>query len=218
MIALVPLRTGGKSRLGAALLPEQREALVLAMLADVVLALQGAGVTDVRILAGTSSAVAAADARGLVAIPDPLADVAAEPGAPQRGDVRLRAAVDAALAHVPAMTTRMVVAADLPRLTSGEVASVLADPAEVVVAPTSGGGTSVLRLAPGVLLPARYGPGSAGAHVAAAEQAGYRVSVLDLPGGLQDVDAAADLEALVRGPLGTAPGPATATFLAGAHG
>jgi 2-phospho-L-lactate/phosphoenolpyruvate guanylyltransferase len=213
VVALVPLRTGGKSRLGASLPPGARDALVLAMLDDVVASLRGAGITDVRVLAGGAKAAAAAAARGLPAIVDPPT-IVADSGAPIEGDTALRAAVDAALAALPVTSVRIIAAADLPRLGAAEVAAVLADPADVVIAPTAGGGTALLRIAPGVSLPARYGPGSAGAHLAAAEAGGLSVTVLDLPGARHDVDAADDLAALM-GPLdGTSPGPGTTAFLA----
>jgi 2-phospho-L-lactate guanylyltransferase len=227
VVALVPLRTGGKSRLGVALTPADRDALVLAMLDDVVATLSGAGIDDVRVLAGDGTAAGAAAARDLPAIldPAPAHGAAADPthagpggNAGGRADASLRSAVDAALAQLPRTSTRLVVAADLPRLSAAEIAAVLADPAEVVVAPTTGGGTALLRLSPGVSLTTRYGPGSAGAHLTAAEAAGWSTAVLDLPGARHDVDAVSDLSAL-EGPLdGTSPGPATATFLAGLHG
>lgn len=211
-VALVPLRTGGKSRLQGALPTGRREALVLAMLDDVVTALRAAGVPDVRILAGDVRAARAAGQRDLPALLDP-----AGPAAATGGDRRLRAAVDAALAELTPASVRLVVAADLPRLCAAEVRGVLADDAEVVVAPTRGGGTAVLRLAPGVTVPARYGPGSAAAHAAEATRAGRSVTLLDLPGGSQDVDDGSDLLALRNG-AGAIPGPATTAFLAGGRG
>ena len=212
--ALVPLRGDGKSRLGATIDPAGRGALVAAMLDDVVAMLAEGGVGDIIVLAGDAAAVALAVARGLPAVADPGPDVGAGPS----GDARLRAAVDSGLATVPRDVTRLLVAADLPRLTAGEVAAVLADPADVVVVPTVGGGTAMLRLSPGVVIAAQYGPGSAGAHLRAAEAHGLSTSVLDLPGARHDVDAVLDLAALA-GPLdGTLPGRATAAFLAGRDG
>lgn len=214
--ALVPLRTGGKSRLRGALGPAERAGLVLAMLDDVIAALRGAGVVDVRLLAGGEDAMAAARARGLPAVPDPDA----AQGAGTTGEHMLRRAVDAGLASVPDAHVRLVVAGDLPLLSAAEVTTVLDAGAGVVVAPTAGGGTALLRLAPGIVLPTRYGSDSASAHVALARQAGHVVTVLDLPGARHDVDAAADLAALGdllrRVPSGT--GRASAAFLAGSHG
>jgi len=221
-IGLVPLRTGGKSRLGVGIPPEQRDALVLAMLDDVLRALRDAGVKDLRILAGDPAAVAAATARDLPAIVDPcgtaLAGRSVEGDFGGRGETRLRAAVDGALAQVPRSADRLIVAADLPRLHASELMAVLAQPAQVVVVPTVDGGTAVLRLRPGTRLAAQYGMGSAAAHVRAAEGAGLTVAVLDLPGGRHDVDAATDLTALGAALEGSPPGPATAAFLMGTRG
>ena len=210
-IALVPLRGDGKSRLDAAVDPEDRGALVAAMLDDVLAALWDGGVDDVLILAGDERAVALASGRGLTFLPDRTST----DGSPPVGDARLRAAVDAALGSVPAEHVRLVVAADLPRLSAAEVATVLAEQAEVVVVPTAGGGTALLRLAPSVTIAAAYGDGSAGAHLRTADLTGRSSALLDLPGARHDVDAAADLDAL-RGPLdGMLPGPSTTAFLAG---
>ena len=217
--ALVPLRTGGKSRLGAALDAPSRAGLVLAMLDDVLAALHSAGVVDVRVLAGGDEALAAAHARGLPAVPDPPSS-----GDGATGDALLRRAVDAGLAAVPSDRDRLVVAGDLPLLSAAEVTMVLDVASDVVVVPTSGGGTALLRLAPGVDLGpqqgTQYGPDSADAHVALARRAGRTVTLLELPGAHHDVDAAADLASLHRrlaaGPAG--PGRASAAFLAGARG
>ena len=221
LVALIPLRTGGKSRLGELLADGHRAELVLAMLDDVIGALHGAGVEDVRVLAGDTDAAAAAAERGLPAIADP------GPSAPSRrgeggqvapADHSLRSAVDAALAAVGDRRARLVVAADLPGLRAEEVRTVRSHPADVVVAPTSGGGTGLLRLAPGVTLPSRYGPGSARAHLEEAERAGRSSAALELPGAHRDVDAVRDLAALREDPDGPAAGTATAAFLAGLHG
>ena len=220
--ALVPLRTGGKSRLGAALDASARAGLVLAMLDDVVAALNGAGIIDVRLLAGGDEALNAAHERGLPAVPDPPST-----GDGATGDALLRRAVDAGLAAVPSDRDRLVVAGDLPLLSAAEVTMVLDVSTDIVVVPTSGGGTAMLRLAAGVDLGprqgTRYGPGSAEAHVALARRAGRTVTLLELPGAHHDVDAAADLVSLHRllaagraGPSG--PGRASAAFLAGARG
>ena len=212
--ALVPLRGDGKSRLGDAIGPARRGDLVAAMLDDVLSALSHGGVDEVVILAGDASAARLADAHGLRVLHDPSVPGGTEPA----GDGRLRAAVDAALATLPQDAVRLAVAADLPRLSAAEVATVVADPADVVVVPTVGGGTAVLRLGPGVVIPAQYGPGSAGAHLRVADARGLSTSVLDLPGARHDVDAAADLTALAGPRDGTMPGPATAAFLDGPAG
>lgn len=216
VVALIPLRTGGKSRLGAALTGRQRAELVLAMLDDVLTAVRNAGIEDVRVLAGDHVAAEAAAARGLPALVDPAGLHADGPAA--NGDGPLRAAVDAALSAVGDRAPRLVVTADLPRLRDDEVRRVCTHPADVVVAPTSGGGTALLRLASGVKLPVRYGPGSARAHLAEADRGRWTSALLDLPGAHHDVDAAWDLAALSGELDGTFPGKATAAFLGGLRG
>ena len=225
-IGLVPLRTGGKSRLGAALAGERRDRLTVAMLDDVLTALRAAEVRDVRLLAGGSGAVRVAAARGLPTIGDPSgtedasrAGTRPSSDAPAgQGDVRLRAAVDAALASLPDDRPRLVIAADLPRLDPDEVTAVLAHPADVVIAPTAGGGTALLRLATGVRLASQYGPGSAEAHLRSATVAGLEAALLHLPGARQDVDASTDVAALLDRVDGRAPGAATTAFLAELRG
>jgi len=229
-VALVPLRTGGKSRLQDTLDATHRADLVLAMLDDVLRVLRAAGLVDIRLLAGDDGAVSAAADRALVALRDPPSDTpgSSAPGsapspaphpreATSPADERLRRAVDAGLATVGDGAARLVIAADLPLLRPADVAVILASRADVTVAPTRGGGTAVLRLAPGVSIPTCYGPGSAQAHLAAARGRGLRAELLDLAGTRSDVDAAADLDEL--GDAGQIPvGPATATFLAATRG
>jgi len=119
---------------------------------------------------------------------------------------------------VPATVPRLVVAADLPRLSVADVRTALHSDADVVVAATAGGGTGLLRLAPGVTLAAHYGPGSADGHLRAAANAGYSTELLERAGSRHDVDAAEDLAALA-GPLdGSAVGAATTAFLAVVRG
>lgn len=209
VVALIPLRGAGKSRLASAIPPGSRQALVAAMLDDVLAAVRGAGVEDVRMLAGDALAAELATARGLPSIPDPTptSEIAATV------DDRLRRAVDGALVDVDEDAVRLVIAADLPRLTAVEVTAVLAAPSDVVVVPTAGGGTAMLRLAPRVIIPARYGVGSAEAHLQAARASGWSRTLLDLPGARHDVDAVADLTALEGTSTGSPPGPSTTAFL-----
>jgi 2-phospho-L-lactate guanylyltransferase len=167
------------------------------MLDDVVAALRGGGVDDVRILAGDAAAAAAAHDRGLPAVPDP-----AEGG--------LRAAVDAGLAAVGDAGVRLVVAADLPGLDAAVVADLLATADAVTVLPTPDGGTAVLVLPAGVTPPARYGPDSAALHVAATRDLGAAAVLLAPSAAGRDLDGPDDLEAARDAGVG----PATAATLA----
>lgn len=189
--AIVPLRTGGKTRLAPVLASSERAALAGAMLADVASALHAARVERVVVAAQGPPAIAAADALGLEVLPD-----ASEGG------------LDQALRHAATRVGRseglLVAAADLPRLTAADVEQVLACPAAVVVAPTRDAGTGGLLRRPPDAIPTAYGPGSAQAHLRRAADAGLRGQVVSAPGFAHDVDTLADLEQLQRGPLGAA--------------
>jgi 2-phospho-L-lactate/phosphoenolpyruvate guanylyltransferase len=194
-VALIPLRTGGKSRLSDQFDPDTRAELVLAMLDDVVGALVGAGIDDIRLLCGDAAARAAALDRGLTAIEDPE-DAGAQ--APDETHARLRAAVDAALSTVGTDRVRLVVAADLPLLSAEDVRTVLAHASEVVIAPTSGGGTGILLLPVGVTFATSYGPGSALAHQSAARAVtpGRSPHVVERDGTAWDLDEPEHIEGL----------------------
>jgi len=213
-IALIPLRTGGKSRLEGTLDEGRRAGLVLAMLDDVLAALHSAGLADIRVLAGDDAAAVAAGTRGLAALSDPSG-----PASPDRAsagsplDVRLCRAVDAGLGRVGTVGQRLVVAADLPLLDAQDIRTLLDSPADVAVAPTSSGGTALLRLGAGVTIPSQYGPDSAAAHGRIARAQGLSVEMFDLPGAQRDIDRAADLDGLHL--HGARPvGSSTASFLA----
>lgn len=187
-VALVPLRAPGqgKSRLAGSLSVEQRAALAGAMLADVAAALTAAPVDRTVVAAGGPSAVAAAAALRL--------DVVADP--PAVGD--LDGALRAAAARLGRVGTLVVVAADLPRLRAEDVAALLHGDDEVVVAPTTDGGTGGLLRRPADAIATSYGGRSAARHLDAARRAGLRATRRPLPGFRHDVDVADDLTDLGR--------------------
>lgn len=193
-VALVPLRSPGqgKTRLRSVLSEGRRAALAGAMLADVVAALRGAEVERVVVAASGPAAAAAASALS--------ADVVLDPP----GVTSLDGALAAAAAQLGPTGQLLVVAADLPRLTAAEVGLVLDTDAEVVLAPTRGGGTGGLLRRPGDRIATAYGPGSAAAHVALAERAGASVATVTLTGFQEDVDTEDDLSRLATGRLGPA--------------
>ena len=91
---------------------------------------------------------------------------------------------------------RLYLGGDLPLLTAAEVRR-LADEAQagtVVVGRAGNAGTNALAVSPAAALAPRFGePRSSQVHARAAERAGDRVVMLDLPGVALDVDTPDDL-------------------------
>jgi len=176
-------------------LPTGHEDLVLALLADTVLAARDSSAVGLVVVV-TDDPQAAALVTGLGA-----RTVADEPDS----------GLNAALAHGAGTLGGGPVAAlssDLPALRPGELTAALQAAAAVpraFVADAEGSGTTLLAARDGDLAP-RFGRGSAAAHAAggAVRLAG------DWPGLRQDVDTPADLAAACR--LGV--GERTAAFLA----
>ncbi len=204
--AVVPVKPFAlaKRRLAPVLAPDERAALSLCMLEDVLAALRGCPA-----LAGV-----------LVVTGDPLAGaIAREHGAQVLEEAVARgpsAAIAAAAAALAARGAGALVAVpgDVPLVGAADIACVIAAPAAVVVVPArDGDGTNALR----VPLPApfefAYGAGSPARHLAAARAACGEALVLDLPRLALDIDCPADLQALARWPAGTR----TQAWLAGRH-
>lgn len=193
-LALVPVRSPGegKTRLASVLSREERAALSGAMLADVTAALAASEVDHIVVVAAGAPAAAAASALGLDVLLDPPT-------------VRtLDGALAAAAARIGPVRDLIVVAADLPRLTPGDVGALLASPAAVAVAPTGDGGTGGLVRRPGDVIATHYGPGSASRHLAAARQARVPADRIERAGFASDVDTWDDLVALAGGEVGSA--------------
>lgn len=185
---VIPLRSfdAGKSRLSDVFDVATRQALIEAMLADVLAALDGAGFTDVTIAACGAHA---ADLAGQFQVPF-LADDDNAGG--------LNAALSAACDRTANRATQvMIVAADLPCVQADDFLAVTACDTPVVVCPTHDDGTAVMRLS----LPGRfslaYGPQSALKHHDAAADAGLAVTVLHRDGFTWDLDTPKDLARLI---------------------
>ncbi len=181
---VIPLRAG-KSRLVGALPGDAIAALRTAMFADVVAALRGAHVEHILVAAGDELS----------------AEVARNQKLPFHRDPEHSAGLDdaiqaAAMAATPSVVDLLVIQADLPALTSNDVRALLYAPGEVVLAPTSDGGTGALLRRPVGTMSTSYGPESAALHAARAVDAGITPTVLHLPGFRLDVDTDHDLAAL----------------------
>lgn len=197
-VALVPVKrlADTKSRLLAhldrELAAEEREALTLAMLRDVLRALAGAASVD----------------RTVVVTPDEsVAAVSRESGAEAlvRDDPGLNAALDAA-------ASRVGLAPDEPLLVVlGDVAGAVAADVDAlslalrdlgghgaVLAPSSDGGTSALLRAPGDAVPSCFGRDSAKRHREAAAVRGVPWRELPLPSLAQDLDLPEDVDRFLR--------------------
>lgn len=188
---LIPLRSPGegKTRLGPALGMEDRARIAAAMLADVVVAVRGAG-QEPQVVASGAAAAAAAAALDC----DVLLD---------RIDDGLNAALHDATSRLAPHAQVLVLLADLPYLAAGDVAALLATSGPVVLAPNDDGGTSALLRRPYPVMPIAFGPASADAHRGLGRQLGIEVVEVDRPGLATDLDTTRDLAALRRDAVGT---------------
>lgn len=179
---VVPFRgAGGKQRLGS--LPEgERQALALAMLADVLAACRGVGRTVL---------VTPDEEAARIAVEEE-AEVVDDPGSGQG------AAVAAALRGVVGPV--LVVNADVPCVASWDLRSLEAATPEhgLAYVAASDGTTNALGLSAGTLFAPLYGPGSAERFRLHAQTMGADVVAAAIPNLADDVDSLADLERLER--------------------
>jgi 2-phospho-L-lactate guanylyltransferase len=201
--AVVVARTGptAKSRLSTVLCPEERAALALAMLADVLAACAGAGLPGTVAVVDTDAGARVVGAAGAHALPDPGAGMNAAVAA----GVRFAQARGAGAA--------LVLPGDLPLVRPDDLRAVLAaataTPALVLVPDRAGRGTNALLLRPPHLVAPSFGPDSAARHADASARAGVHAVRLPLA-RFADVDIPPDLEWARR----AGPGDATARALA----
>ena len=206
--ALVPLRAleGAKARLGEALDAEERRALVERLLRRTVeAALATPGIPVVAVVSPDPDVLALADELG-------AHGVAQGGGGLNEGLAEGRAWAIAAGAGAI-----LVVPADLPAVSAGELGRViraargmavaqataaLAGRPLVTLVPDRGGsGTNILLVAPPAAIPFRFGEGSRAAHAGAARAAGAMYLELDSPLAL-DLDTPDDLLAAQASGLG----------------
>lgn len=198
--AVIPVKKldGAKGRLAEVLAPAERRALVLAMLEDVLAALRGA-----RELAGVG--VISRDPRVLGRAAELGADALLDGASGLNG-----ALVDAARFYAAAGATAVLaLSADLPLLTPGDVAAMIAlDDGRpgVVLAPSADGGTNALLARPPLAMPFLFGPGSLELHRSAARERDLPARLVKSPGLTFDVDRPDDLLRLA-GHWATTAGP-----------
>ncbi len=197
---VVPVKTldAAKRRLAGALDPAARRGLSLAMLADVLDALDATpGLDGAAVVSRDADVTALARRRGLRVI--------AEAGTGLNGAVAQAANVLSA----EGCARLLVMPADLPLAGPEEIAQILAALLEVpgltLVPDRHGVGTNGFLCSPPNAIAPSFGEGSFARHLEAARNAGIPATVLRLPGLALDIDTPEDLRALME-----APGPTRA--------
>jgi 2-phospho-L-lactate guanylyltransferase len=170
-LALVPVKSlaRGKSRLAGVLDGDARADLVLTLLGRVVEACQEAGLA-VCVVSPDADVHAAARALGADALDD--------------GGLDLSGSVALALARHASATGVVVIAADLPDVTAGDVRELIAHAHPLALVAAADGTTNAIAACPPTAFRPSYGPGSAARH------GGTR---LRLAGIERDLDTPSDL-------------------------
>jgi 2-phospho-L-lactate guanylyltransferase len=203
--AIVPVKrfAAAKQRLAVGMPDERREALVKAMVEDVLEAIDRArGIERTIVVSDEPQIADAARAAGAEAVADP--GEGGHSGAALAGIARAEAAGASCVVLLPG---------DCPLLDPRELDSLLTGvPGRyvAVVPDRHGSGTNALLLSPPDAIRPAFGEGSRARHVAAARDAGVPYTVEELSSLALDLDTPADLIALTR-ELEKGPGRARRT-------
>jgi len=189
--AVLPVKrfAAAKRRLAAGIDDERREALVAAMLGDVLEAIGASrSIATTLVVTDEPGAARAAERAGAEVVPDP-----AERGHPE--------AVLAGIARAEQLGAECVVLlpGDCPLLEPRELDRLLTGVPHsyvAIVPDRHGTGTNALVLAPPRAIRPAFGEGSRDRHVAAAREAGTPFEVEEVPSLALDLDTPADLVAL----------------------
>lgn len=185
---VIPVKglASGKSRLAVMLSPAERLALNRRLVEHVLeTALEAARTmnTDIAVY--------------LLSPDETIADIASSRSARfiHQTTEGLNAGLFEAVANLPAHRT-VFLAADLPNLTSDDIAPLLQAP-DIGLAPDRGQiGTNALSVPQPGSLPFRFGPRSMRLHLESAKELGRPVQVIQRPGLALDLDTKDDLERL----------------------
>jgi 2-phospho-L-lactate guanylyltransferase len=198
--ALLPAKSldEAKGRLADLLTNDERRRLALAMLEDIVRALQAVPRID-------SISIVSPDAEVLTKARDLGASAMEEPE-PVDG---INGALEYAAEQISAegVDTLLVVLADVPAVTPTELNTIIdAVPPDkgAVISPSSANGTSVLALRPPDAIPFRFGENSFTAHERAANDAGVTMAVVRFDSLANDIDEPDNLSELLSRPAETA--------------
>lgn len=200
-VILIPVKgfAAAKQRLSPVLNSSERSALASAMLWDVFEALSNwERRPQVAVVTGDEVAATMTRSYGFAIIED--AECLGETEA-------ISAATSAFVGR--GVRSAMVIPGDIPLVTATELQAVLdalpenGGPASVLAPAADGRGTNAVLRRPVDLFPLRFGNDSFEPHWRAARATGHACSILRLPGIGLDVDAPADLAALLREPVST---------------
>lgn len=189
--AFVPVKNlrRAKGRLAGVLSPEQRQALVLAMLSDVLTATRIArGIDQVVVVGSDDEVLSMAQSEGAAALYDQQRDL----------NDALAFAVSNAGADLRAA---LVLPGDIPLVTSREIEHIIGSLEIVpglVLAGSRNGGTNALLVCPPLAVPFSFGPDSFALHAAAAHRAKLSIQIVHSAGLELDIDHPNDLRLLVE--------------------
>jgi len=197
--AVVPVKRldEAKGRLSVLLTPDERRRLALAMLEDVLGALQAVPRIDfVAVVSPDTGALARAAALGA----EPITEPPHVRGVNQALSLAARVLADRGAGAL------LVVAADIPTALPTEIEAVLdALPDRgIAICPTADRGTGALALRPPDVVPFRYGRHSSVLHRREAVARGLPARVLHAASLARDVDEPRDLAQLLGRPAETA--------------
>lgn len=192
MWAVVPLKslTGAKQRLGPWLRPGERAGLVLAMLEDVLAALEAtSGLTGILLVSRAAEAPALAKRHGI--------EIFAEAEGADLSE-SVQAAGGYLIANRDARGT-LIVPADVPLATAAEFRTVLDGHDRLTLVPDDAGdGTNCIVSTPPNLIRYRFDGHSFNPHREAACAIGITPRIVECPGLGLDIDTLDDLATLVR--------------------
>lgn len=198
--ALVPAKSldQAKGRLASLLSEDERRQLALAMLEDVVRALQAVPNIDaVTVISPDSEVLKKAvnlNATGLE-----------EPPSVRGINQALGFGVNSLAAE--GTDTLLIVLADVPAITPADIEAVLAGLPEgkgVAISPSAARGTSILALRPPDVIPLRFGQNSFPAHKREVMARGLHAKVVRVDSVAHDIDEPEDLRELLAHPAETA--------------
>jgi 2-phospho-L-lactate guanylyltransferase len=193
-LAILPVKTfsQAKQRLRAGLPAPTREALVEAMLADVLGALTRSSVDAILVITASAAARQLAYEHGARVLAD------------EEAGHNTAAAIGIAVASAEKLDRALLVPGDCPALDPVEIDDLLSrpvpPPSALVIPDRHGTGTNGLLLSPPDAIPPSFGPGSCRRHLTLAAARHVAAERVEVPSLAVDVDTPEDLEALAALP------------------